>query len=146
MPPGHIAVLAPLDGIVLSVAVAAGDQVAPGDELLVIESMKMEHPVQAEAAGQVQSVLMAVGVTVAAGTVLLVLAPSADDVADAGGPATSPWIISGRIWPRRGSGTGSGWTRPGPRRPGGGTPPDGGRPGRTSPTSLTRAASSSTAR
>ncbi len=81
VPPGHIAVLAPLDGIVLSVAVAAGDQVAPGDELLVIESMKMEHPVQAEAAGQVQSVLMAVGVTVAAGTVLLVLAPSGEDAA-----------------------------------------------------------------
>jgi len=76
--PGHIAVLAPLDGIVLSVAVAAGDQVAPGDELLVIESMKMEHPVQAEAAGLVQSVLVAVGVTVAAGTVLVALAPSGE--------------------------------------------------------------------
>ncbi len=79
VPPGHIAVLAPLDGIVLSVAAAAGDQVVPGDELLVIESMKMEHPVQAEAAGLVQSVLVAVGVTVAAGTVLVALAPSGED-------------------------------------------------------------------
>ncbi len=81
VPPGHIAVLAPLDGIVLSVAVAAGEQVAPGDELLVIESMKMEHPVQAEAAGLVQSVLAAVGVTVAAGTVLVALALSGEDPA-----------------------------------------------------------------
>jgi pyruvate/2-oxoglutarate dehydrogenase complex dihydrolipoamide acyltransferase (E2) component len=79
--PGHIAVLAPLDGIVLSVAVAAGDQVAPGDELLVIESMKMEHPVQAEAADLVQSVPAAAGATVTAGSVLLVLAPSGEDAA-----------------------------------------------------------------
>lgn len=40
-----VAVRAPLTGTVIAVAVGAGDQVEPGDELLILESMKMEHAV-----------------------------------------------------------------------------------------------------
>ncbi|MGH3150069.1 MAG: carboxyl transferase domain-containing protein [Streptosporangiaceae bacterium] len=84
--PGYIEVRAPFTCTVLSVAVAAGDRVASGDELLVIEAMKMEHVIRAEAAGQVRSVPSAVGGTVTEGAVLVVLAPSgaqAAPVADA---------------------------------------------------------------
>ena len=76
-PPGDdAAVRAPLAGTVVAVAVAPGDPVAAGDELLVIEAMKMEHEVRAQAAGLVREVAAAVGATVAAGEVLVVLAGS----------------------------------------------------------------------
>ena len=55
---------------------------AAGDELLVIEAMKMEHEVRAQAAGLVREVAAAVGATVAAGEVLVVLAGSGADAAE----------------------------------------------------------------
>jgi acetyl/propionyl-CoA carboxylase alpha subunit/acetyl-CoA carboxylase carboxyltransferase component len=76
------AVRAPLAGTVVAVAVAPGDPVAAGDELLVIEAMKMEHEVRAQAAGLVREVAAAVGATVAAGDILVVLAGSGADAAE----------------------------------------------------------------
>ena len=90
VPPGLVEVRAPFTGTVLSVAVAAGDRVASGDELLVIEAMKMEHLVRAQAAGLVRSVPAMVDATVTEGTVLLVLAPSGDDAAVAAAAAEVP--------------------------------------------------------
>ena len=81
-PDGDAAVRAPLAGTVVAVAVAPGDPVAAGDELLVIEAMKMEHEVRAQAAGLVREVAAAVGATVAAGEVLVVLAGSGADAAE----------------------------------------------------------------
>ncbi|MCX7892154.1 MAG: acetyl-CoA carboxylase biotin carboxyl carrier protein subunit [Burkholderiales bacterium] len=69
MPP----VLATINGVVLKVAVAPGDRVAPGDELVVVESMKMEIPVVAEATGRVEAVLCAEGETVREGEPLLLI-------------------------------------------------------------------------
>jgi acetyl/propionyl-CoA carboxylase alpha subunit/acetyl-CoA carboxylase carboxyltransferase component len=82
VPPGHVAVAAPLAGTVVSVAVAPGDQVAAGDELLVVEAMKMEHELRAQTAGLVREVRAEIGATVAAGDVLVVLAESGTDVAE----------------------------------------------------------------
>jgi acetyl/propionyl-CoA carboxylase alpha subunit/acetyl-CoA carboxylase carboxyltransferase component len=82
LPGGEAAVRAPLTGTVVAVAVAPGDPVAAGDELLVIEAMKMEHEVRAQAAGLVREVPAAVGATVAAGDVLVVLAESAAGAAE----------------------------------------------------------------
>ena len=76
------AVRAPLAGTVVAVAVAPGDRVAAGDELLVIEAMKMEHEVRAQAPGLVREVAAAVGATVAAGDVLVVLAASGAGAAE----------------------------------------------------------------
>src|SRR6266568_5257602 len=82
-PPGdEAAVRAPLAGTVVAVAVAPGDSVAAGDELLVIEAMKMEHEVRAQAAGLVREVTAAVGATVAAGEALVVLAGSGADAGE----------------------------------------------------------------
>ena len=53
---GHTEVRAPLAGTVVSVTAVPGSLVATGDELLVIEAMKMEHEVRAPAAGLVQQV------------------------------------------------------------------------------------------
>jgi 3-methylcrotonyl-CoA carboxylase alpha subunit len=51
---GHLA--APMSGTVIAVLVKAGDAVARGAPLLVLEAMKMEHTVAAPAAGIVSAV------------------------------------------------------------------------------------------
>jgi glutaconyl-CoA decarboxylase len=66
-------VTAPLPGKVLSVAVKAGDRVQKGDELCVIEAMKMGNSVKAQREGTVREVLVASGQAVAFGAPLLVL-------------------------------------------------------------------------
>jgi acetyl/propionyl-CoA carboxylase alpha subunit/acetyl-CoA carboxylase carboxyltransferase component len=79
IPDGHAAVRAPLTGTVVSVAVTPGQLVAAGEELLVLEAMKMEHEVRAQAAGRVAGVQVGVGATVTAGVVLVVLADAGDE-------------------------------------------------------------------
>jgi acetyl-CoA carboxylase carboxyltransferase component/biotin carboxyl carrier protein len=78
-PHEHAVVRAPLSGTVVSIAVTPGQLVAAGDELLVIEAMKMEHEVRAQASGRVREVPAGVGATVPAGAVLVVLAETGPD-------------------------------------------------------------------
>ena len=66
----------PFAGTVLKVAVAPGDAVGAGSVLAVLESMKMEHVVEADVAGTVDSVRVAVGDAVQSGDVLLSLRAS----------------------------------------------------------------------
>ena len=49
-------IIAPLPGIILKILVKEGDQVKTGDAMLVLEAMKMENTILAEASGQVQSI------------------------------------------------------------------------------------------
>jgi 3-methylcrotonyl-CoA carboxylase alpha subunit len=63
----------PLPGVVAAVAVVAGQAVAAGDVLMVIEAMKMEHTITAPYAGTVQSVHFARGDRVPEGSALLEL-------------------------------------------------------------------------
>ena len=49
----------------VAVHVAEGDRVDAGQRLLVLEAMKMQHPVVAPGAGVVRSVLVTPGATVA---------------------------------------------------------------------------------
>ena len=58
---------------VVSVAVSAGDQVAKGQTVLVLEAMKMQHPINAPVDGIVAEVGVAAGQQVDAGTVLAVI-------------------------------------------------------------------------
>jgi pyruvate carboxylase len=67
----HVA--APMPGAVVNVAVAAGEQVAPGQKLLTMEAMKMETSVRAEADGTVAEVLVKPGLQVDAKDLLVVL-------------------------------------------------------------------------
>jgi acetyl-CoA carboxylase biotin carboxyl carrier protein len=52
---------APITGNVWKVLVAEGDPVAVDDVVAILESMKLEIPVEAECAGTVVRVLVAVG-------------------------------------------------------------------------------------
>ena len=61
---------APMPGKVIAVGVAVGDRVAKGDEVLVVEAMKMENAVRAPRDGIVTVLRVKVGDTVAPGMVL----------------------------------------------------------------------------
>lgn len=50
---------APMTGTVLEVLVSAGETVTAGQELLIVESMKMEIPLESPWAGTVAEVLVA---------------------------------------------------------------------------------------
>jgi 3-methylcrotonyl-CoA carboxylase alpha subunit len=73
----------PLPGVVAAVAVVAGQAVAVGDVLMVIEAMKMEHTITAPYAGIVQSVHFARGDRVPEGSTLLELSAEATEPAAA---------------------------------------------------------------
>lgn len=49
---------APMPGRVLDIAVAIGQEVQPGDELLSLEAMKMENVLKAEGSGIVKQILI----------------------------------------------------------------------------------------
>lgn len=68
---GPVEVKATLPGLVVSVAVGAGDAVAAGDQLLTIEAMKMENEVRAPRDGTVGAVAVTSGQAVATGALLV---------------------------------------------------------------------------
>jgi propionyl-CoA carboxylase alpha chain len=65
--------IAPMPGKVVKVLVEAGQSVAAGSPLLVLEAMKMEHTVRAADAGTVQAIHVAVGDQVDADRLLAVV-------------------------------------------------------------------------
>ncbi|KGE03100.1 ATP-binding protein [Pseudohaliea rubra] len=71
---GDGSVTAPMHGNLLRLLVAVGDSVSAGDELAVVEAMKMEHRLQAAVDGTVSAVHASVGEQVSAGAVLIEIA------------------------------------------------------------------------
>jgi biotin carboxyl carrier protein len=65
-----------MPGRIVEVAVAAGDSVAAGALLLVLEAMKMQNELRATHAGIVMRCTAAAGQTVEAGTLLLTIQPN----------------------------------------------------------------------
>ena len=57
--PGEVR--APLPGTVVEINVAEGDSVTPGQQLCVLEAMKMNNPIQATHAGTVRRILISMG-------------------------------------------------------------------------------------
>jgi len=66
----------PLPGRVVDLRVKAGDRVARGDVLAVVEGMKMQHAIKAARAGRIASVLTRAGELVDADTVLFDIEPA----------------------------------------------------------------------
>lgn len=64
-----------IDAIVWKIEVAEGAEVVTDDVLMILESMKMEVPVTAPAAGRVRLIAVAEGASVQEDDVLVVLDP-----------------------------------------------------------------------
>jgi acetyl-CoA carboxylase biotin carboxyl carrier protein len=62
-----------ITGTVWKIEVAVGDSVEEGDTVLILESMKMEMPVEAEDEGTVTEILVKEGESVSEGDTLVVL-------------------------------------------------------------------------
>lgn len=65
------AVTAPLPGRIIDIKVKVGDEVKAGQEVLVLEAMKMENAVTTDYSGKVKQILVQAGDTVATDAVLL---------------------------------------------------------------------------
>jgi acetyl-CoA/propionyl-CoA carboxylase biotin carboxyl carrier protein len=59
-----------MQGTIVKVAVEDGQEVQPGDLVVVLEAMKMEQPIAAHKAGTVSGLTAEVGATVSSGAVL----------------------------------------------------------------------------
>jgi len=66
-------IAAHITGNVWKIEVAVGDAVAEDDTVAILESMKMEIPVESEDEGKVKEILCAEGQAVSEGDVLMVL-------------------------------------------------------------------------
>lgn len=82
VPEGAVMVAAPLQGTIVTIQVKEGEVVRPGQQLAVIESMKMEHLVMAEQGGRVMKLVAGDGVTLMHGEAIMYLEPL-DVAADA---------------------------------------------------------------
>ncbi len=72
--PGHQAQLsAPMPSTVIAILKQVGDQVVPGEALMILEAMKMEHTIRAPTAGKIQDIFYAVGAQVHEGAMLAAL-------------------------------------------------------------------------
>lgn len=77
-PEGTVGALAPLQGLLMSVMVSDGEQVKAGQEIAVLEAMKMQHAVTAPCAGTVHLVAAEPGVVLDEGASIVFIAPSDD--------------------------------------------------------------------
>jgi pyruvate carboxylase subunit B len=72
-PTGPAPIIAPMPGLIVRVNVVPGDTVEAGQGVVVMEAMKMENELRANAAGKVRSVDVAPGTAVEKGALLVSL-------------------------------------------------------------------------
>ncbi|MEA1922853.1 MAG: biotin/lipoyl-containing protein [Pseudomonadota bacterium] len=66
-------VTSPMVGKIFKIEVGVGDTVAEGDEVVILEAMKMEMPVVSPVDGTVKEIKVAVGDAVESDTVIAVI-------------------------------------------------------------------------
>ena len=70
---GGQSIVSPMPGLVFKIPVSVGQQVAKDQELIILEAMKMESPLQAPCAATVSAILVKEGDAVTEGQVLIQL-------------------------------------------------------------------------
>ncbi len=68
-----VEVTAPMPGNIVEIVVSVGDAVSEGDEVIILEAMKMENPIFAPADGTVKEIKVKEKDAVEADQVLMVL-------------------------------------------------------------------------
>jgi acetyl/propionyl-CoA carboxylase alpha subunit len=86
-PDGSVGLPAPIQGTIVRVAVSEGDVIHQGQELVVMEAMKMEHVIEAASAGIVRRIEVSVGDIIVAGHPLIFIEEA--DVGKGGGEAVA---------------------------------------------------------
>lgn len=66
-------VVAPIPGVIISITVKPGDEVKVGQELLILEAMKMKNAIRATRPGKIGNIKVAIGDHVRHGQVLVEL-------------------------------------------------------------------------
>jgi acetyl-CoA/propionyl-CoA carboxylase biotin carboxyl carrier protein len=74
-------VRSPMQGTVLRLLVAVGQEIAAGDVIVIVEAMKMENEVASHRSGAVKAINVSEGQAVQADEVLAVLEPAGEDAA-----------------------------------------------------------------
>ncbi|KAG9060574.1 acetyl-/propionyl-CoA carboxylase subunit alpha, partial [Cutibacterium granulosum DSM 20700] len=69
-PPSGNTLASPMQGTIVKVGVVEGEQVNEGDQVAVLEAMKMEQPLVAHRSGVVRNLIAEPGATVASGEVI----------------------------------------------------------------------------
>ncbi|MGI8773696.1 MAG: acetyl/propionyl/methylcrotonyl-CoA carboxylase subunit alpha [Actinomycetota bacterium] len=70
---GSETLTAPMQGTIVKVTVAPGDEVAAGDQICVLEAMKMENSILAHTSGKIEELKVATGQSVETGAVIAVI-------------------------------------------------------------------------
>ena len=71
---GEVAIKAPMPGLVVAVSVQAGQEVIAGDNIVILESMKMENELKAPRAGRIERISVNAGDNVEQNQTLVVMA------------------------------------------------------------------------
>jgi biotin carboxyl carrier protein len=66
-------VRAHITGVVFQIVIGAGSKVAAGEPILILESMKMEIPVEAPCAGRIREIRVREGQGIEEGAILAVI-------------------------------------------------------------------------
>ena len=90
---GHT-IVAPLPGKVIELKVKVGDAVAAGQEVALLEAMKMENSITSDAAGYVKQILVVPGENVATDAILIELS---DAPAVQAAPATPKAVVGNKV-------------------------------------------------
>jgi urea carboxylase len=78
IPQGCMAIASPVTGSVWQVKVKPGDHISAGQELIIVEAMKMEIAIEADDTGEIVEVLCSQGGSVGAGQALVILRPTVE--------------------------------------------------------------------
>lgn len=70
-------IAAPMPGAILKIMVKAGDDITPGQTVIIMEAMKMENEVRSTMAGKVKEIEVKEGGSVLEGDILIRLEPAA---------------------------------------------------------------------
>lgn len=80
-------ITAPMQGTIVTIDVRLGDHVRPGQVVMLIESMKMHHAIEAEFAGVVDGIDVVVGQTVGQGDPVATIGPHGAEASGVGAAA-----------------------------------------------------------